>query len=97
MDSRLSQNVQDIRKCIKFIEKNMKTGKMDLAAQGKSLVDVKIQRGIFKVIALSPFVFVITTMPLSQIRRKCTGVDKLTKSQEKCIWIASNYVKMNKN
>ena len=38
---------------------------VDLSAKGKSLANVKIQRGIFLGNALSPFLFVIPMMPLN--------------------------------
>ena len=50
---------------------------------GKSLAEVKIQRGIFQGDALSPLLFVIVMIPLNHIIRKCTAGYKLSKSQEK--------------
>ena len=46
---------------------------------GKSWVDVKLQRGIFK----GDILFVIAIMPLNHIHRKCSGGYKLYKSQGK--------------
>ena len=40
---------------IKFIEKTMKTWKVELTAGGRSLAEAKIQRGIFQGDAISPF------------------------------------------
>ena len=54
---------------------------MELTAGGKSLIEVKIQRGIFHGDALLQFV--ITMMPLDHILRKCTEGYEPTKSQEK--------------
>ena len=51
-------------KVIKFIEKTMKSWKV--TAGGKSLTEVKIQRGIFQGDALSPLLCVIEMMPLCQ-------------------------------
>ena len=68
---------------MKFIDKTMETWKVELTAGGKSLAEVKIQRGIFQGDALSPLLFVIAMMPLNHILRKCTVGYKLTKSQEK--------------
>ena len=70
-------------KVINFIEKTVKTWKADLTAGGKSLVEAKIQRGIFQGDALSPFLFIIAMMPLNYIFRKCSVGHKLSKSQEK--------------
>ena len=52
---------------------------MELTVGGKSLAVVEIQRSIFQRDALSPLLFVIATMQLNHIFRKCTGVHKLTK------------------
>ena len=56
---------------------------MKLTVGGKSLSEVKIQRGIFQEDALSPLLFVIANMLLKHILRKFTGRFKLNKSQEK--------------
>ena len=45
---------------INFIEKTMKTWRVQLVAGGKSLV-------------LSPLLFIIAMMPLNRILRKCTA------------------------
>ena len=50
---------------------------------GKSLAEVKIQRGIFQGVALIPLLFVIVIMPLNHILRKSGGGYKLTKAEEK--------------
>ena len=68
---------------INFIEKTMKTWRVELTAGGKSLAEAKIQRGIFQGDALSPLLFIIAMMPLNHILRKCTDGYKLSKSQEK--------------
>ena len=67
---------------INIIEQTMKTRRVKLT-RGKTLAGTKIQRGIFQVDALPPLLFIISTMPLSQILRKCTAGYKLTTSQEK--------------
>ena len=67
---------------IKFIEETMEIWIMELTGGGKSLVEVKIQRGIFPGNTLSPFLFVIAMMPLNHILRKCTVGYKLSKSLE---------------
>ena len=68
---------------INFIKKTMKTWKVELTAGGRSLAEVKVQRGIFHGDALSPLLFIIAMMPLNHILRKCTARYKLSKSQEK--------------
>ena len=62
---------------INFIEKTMKTRRVQLTARGRSLAETKIQRGIF------PLIFIIAMMPLNHILRKCTAGYKLSRSQEK--------------
>ena len=68
---------------INFIEKTMKTWKVELTAVGRSLAEVKVQRSIFQGDSLSPLLFIIAMMPLYHILRKCTAGYKLSKSQEK--------------
>ena len=51
---------------IKFIEQTMKTG-------GRSIVETKIQRGIFQGDAQSPLLFMITMIPLNHTLRKCAA------------------------
>ena len=66
-----------------FIDKTMKTWRVELTAGGRKLAEAKIQRGIFKGDALSPLLFIIAMMPLNSILRKCTAGYKLGRSQEK--------------
>ena len=68
---------------INFIEKNMKTWRVELIAGKKSLVEARIQRVIFQGDALSPLLFVIAMMSLNYIFRKCSAGYKLSKLQEK--------------
>ena len=68
---------------INFIEKTMKTWRVEMTARGRSLAEAKIKRGIFQGDALSPLLFIIAMMPLNQILRKCTAGYKLTRLQEK--------------
>ena len=68
---------------IKFIEKTMKTWRVELTAGGRSLAETKIQRGIFQGDALSPILFLIAVMPLNHILRKCSVGYKLSRLQEK--------------
>ena len=53
---------------INFIEKTMKTWRVELTAGGKSLAETKIQRGD----ELSSLLFTTAMMPLSHIIRKFT-------------------------
>ena len=68
---------------INFIEKTMKIWRVELTAGEKSLVEAKIQRGIFQRDAVSPLLFLISMMPFNHILRKFTGGHKFNKSQEK--------------
>ena len=68
---------------INFIEKTMKTWKVELTAGGRSLAEAKVQRGIFLGDAPSQLQFIIAMMPLNHILRKCAAVYKLSRSQEK--------------
>ena len=60
----------------------MENWKVKLTA-GQTLTEEKIQRSIFQEVSLSPQIFVIATMSLNYITKKCTGGYKLKKSQEK--------------
>ena len=68
---------------INFINKTMKTWRVELTAGGRSLVETKIQRGIFQKDDLSPLLFIIVMMPLNHILRKRTARFKPSRSQEK--------------
>ena len=50
-----------------FIEKTMKTWRVELTAGGRSLGEAKVHRGIFQGDALSPLLFIIAMMPLNHI------------------------------
>ena len=67
---------------INFIEKTMKTWRVELTEEGESLAEAKIQRGIFQGYALS-LLFILAMMPLNDIFWKYIAAYKLTKSQEK--------------
>ena len=60
----------------------MNKWKAEITAEGKTLAEEKIQRGIFLGDLLSPLLFLIAMIPLNYILRKCTGNFKFTKSQE---------------
>ena len=68
---------------INFIDKTMKTWRVELTAGGRSLANAKTQRGIFQGDAQSPLLFIIAMMPLNHILRKGTAGYKLSRSQEK--------------
>ena len=68
---------------INFIDKTMKTWRVELTAGGRSLAETKIQRGIFQGDALSLLLFITAMMPLNHIFRKCTAEHKLSRSLEK--------------
>ena len=53
-----------VDKFIDFIEKTMKSRKVELLAGGKNLAETKIKRGIFQGDALSPLLFIIAMMSL---------------------------------
>ena len=71
-----------IKEVIQFTEKTMEIWRVELRAGGKSLAEVKIQRGMFQWDALSPLLLVIAMIPLNHILRKCTAGYKLSRSQE---------------
>ena len=54
-----------------------------MAAEGKSLAEAKVQRGIFQVDAQSSLLFIIAMMLLNHILRKYTAGYKFSRSQEK--------------
>ena len=68
---------------INFIEKAMKTWRVELTAGEKSLAEAKIQRGVFHGDARSPLLFIIAMMPLNHTLRKCTAGYKLSRSEER--------------
>ena len=51
----------------------MKTWRVELTAEGRSLAETKIQIGILQGDALSPLLFIIAMMPLNHILRKFTA------------------------
>ena len=65
-----------------FIEKTMKTWRVELTTGGKRLAETKIQRGIFQGDAWSPLIFITAMMPLNRVLRECTAGYRLSRSQE---------------
>ena len=57
-------------KIINFIDKTMKTWRVELTAGGRKLAETKIQRGEFQGNTLSPLLFIIAMMPLNHILKK---------------------------
>ena len=51
----------------------MKTWRLEWTARGRGLAEAKIQRSIFQGDVLSPLLFLIITMPINHILRKCTA------------------------
>ena len=68
---------------INFIEKTMKTWRVELRAARRSLAKAKTQRGIFQGYELSPLLFIIAMMSLNHLLRQCTAGYKLSRWQEK--------------
>ena len=68
---------------INFIDKTMKTWRVELTAGGRKLAEENIQRGVFPGDALSALRFIIAMMLLHHILRKCTVGYKPGRSQEK--------------
>ena len=58
---------------INFIDKTMKSWRVEQTAGERKWAEAKIQRGIFQGYALSPLLFIIAMMPLNYILRKCTA------------------------
>ena len=70
-------------KVLNFIEKTIKTWKMELTVRGRSLAETIVQRGIFQGGGLSRLLLITSMIPLNHILRKCTAGYKLSKSQKK--------------
>ena len=87
---------------INFMEKTMKSRRVELTVRGKSLAETKIQGCIFQGDALSPLLFIIAMMPLNHILRKFTAqtdtnlVDRKKSSTTLCTWMTSNYLQKMK-
>ena len=83
LDNKLPQNVHKSDETINFIEKTMKTWKVEWTARRESLVEAKNWRGIFQGDAKSSLLSIIGMMPLNNIFNKRPVRYKLCKSQEK--------------
>ena len=57
----ISENMQQ------FLDKKMKTLRVELTCTNQQLGEVKIDRGIFQGYALSPLLFVVAMVPLDEI------------------------------
>ena len=68
---------------INFIDKTMKTWRVELTPGRTRLVEANILRGIFQWDTLSPLLFLTAMMTLNHILRKCSAGYKLSRSQEK--------------
>ena len=68
---------------INFIEKTMKSWRVELTVGERNFAKAKIQRIIFQRDPLSPLLFIIAMMPLNHILRKCSAGYKLSRSQKK--------------
>ena len=70
----------------KFIEKSMRTWRVELTAGGRSFAEAKIQSGIFLGDTLSRLLFVIAMVPLKDILRKYTGRCKKSRTLATFEW-----------
>ena len=66
-----------------FLEKTMKTWRVELTCANQQLGEVNIKRGIFQGDALSPLLFVVAMIPLTHVLRKIKSGYEFTKSKEK--------------
>ena len=79
LDSRLSENVQDLRQSHKIYQRSYEKLESEINCRRKSLAKVKIQKGISQGDALSPLLFVIVMISLDHRLRICARDCKLHK------------------
>ena len=93
----ISDNIQ------RFLEKTMKTWRVELTCVNQQLGEVNIKRGIFQGDTLSPLLFVVAMIPLTHVLRKMKSGYEFTKNKEKInrllyMWTTSSYMrKMKRN
>ena len=73
----ISDNIQ------RFLEKTMKTWRVELTCVNQQLGEVNIKRGIFQGDTLSPLLFVVAMIPLTHVLRKMKSGYEFTKNKEK--------------
>ena len=69
-------------KVVTMLENSMGQWEVMLTADGNTLANVNVRRGIFQGDSLSPLLFVISLIPLSLILRKCNAQCRLGKDNE---------------
>ena len=70
---------------INFIDKTMKTWRVEFTAGGRRLAQAKFQRGIFQGDALSPLLFIIAMMHLTTYSENAQPDTNLVDRRKKSI------------